>query len=111
MNTSHEGNAIVYCEGAYGTPNGKTAHGLVRRSGRYRVLSVVDSRHAGGDAGMILDGAENGIPVHADILESVEAFKTGPYPATHLVMGLAPDGGRLGAFARRDVMSQPFKTG
>ena len=27
-----EGHAIVYCEGAFGTTNGKTAHGLVRRS-------------------------------------------------------------------------------
>ena len=45
-----EGNAIVYCEGAFGTTYGKTAHGLVRRSRRYRVVSVVDSRHAGKDA-------------------------------------------------------------
>ena len=49
-----EGNAIVYCEGAFGTTNGKTAHGLVRRSKRYRVLSVVDSKSAGVDAGSAL---------------------------------------------------------
>ena len=47
MKKKFDGNAIVYCEGAFGTPNGKTAHGLVRRSGRYRILSVVDSRHGG----------------------------------------------------------------
>ena len=29
--TSPEGRAIVYCEGAFNTTNGKTAHGLVRR--------------------------------------------------------------------------------
>ena len=46
-----EGNAIVYCEGAFGTTNGKTAHGLVRFTRRYRVLSVVDSGFAGRDAG------------------------------------------------------------
>ena len=28
MNRLPEGNAIVYCEGAYNTLNGKTAHGL-----------------------------------------------------------------------------------
>ena len=50
-----EGNAVVYCGGAFGTTNGKTAHGLVRRSERYRVLSVIDSRHAGSDAGKVLD--------------------------------------------------------
>ena len=42
-----DGNAIVYCEGAFDTPNGKTAHGLVRRTRRYRVLSIIDSRLAG----------------------------------------------------------------
>ena len=42
-----EGRAIVYCEGAFGTTNGKTGHGLVRFTRRYRVLSVVDSELAG----------------------------------------------------------------
>jgi uncharacterized NAD-dependent epimerase/dehydratase family protein len=94
-----EGKAVVYCEGAFGTPNGKTAHGLVRRTRRYRVLSVVDSRHAGSDAGMVLDGKHAGIPVLATVEEAVEAGRE----ATHLVIGLAPDGGRLPSAARRDV--------
>jgi uncharacterized NAD-dependent epimerase/dehydratase family protein len=104
MKTSVERNAIVYCEGAFDTPNGKTGHGLVRRSDRYRILSVVDSRHAGDDTGRILDGMANGIPVHADVSESIDFFKTGPHPATHLVIGLAPDGGRLDAHARDDII-------
>ena len=37
MTNLPEGNAIVYCQGAFGTTNGKTAHGLVRRTRRYRV--------------------------------------------------------------------------
>ena len=36
-----EGNAIVYCEGAFATTNGKTAHGLVRKTARYVVVAVV----------------------------------------------------------------------
>ena len=56
MSQFPEGNAIVYCEGAFGTPNGKTAHGLVRFTKRYNVLSVIDSCHAGKDAGKMLDG-------------------------------------------------------
>jgi uncharacterized NAD-dependent epimerase/dehydratase family protein len=51
-----DGNAIVYCEGAFNTPNGKTAHGLVRFCRRYRIVAVVDSRYAGRDAGDVLDG-------------------------------------------------------
>ena len=63
-----EGNAIVYCEGAFGTTNGKTAHGLVRRSRRYQVLAVVDSRHSGRDSGEVLDGRRNGIQIEREVL-------------------------------------------
>ena len=104
MSSFPEGHAIIYCEGAFATLNGKTAHGLVRKTKRYHVLSVVDSRHAGSDAGMILDGKPKGIPVYADVRESVDAFKTSRYSATHLVIGLAPDGGCLSAEARNDVL-------
>ncbi|UCB46111.1 MAG: DUF1611 domain-containing protein, partial [Spirochaetota bacterium] len=98
-----EGNAIVYCEGAYATTNGKTAHGLVRRTKRYRVLSVVDSRFNGMDAGEVLDGKTNGIPIYNNIQEAVEKAVFFDIPATHFVVGLAPDGGRLSSKGREDV--------
>jgi len=62
MNNFPEGNAVVYCEGSFNTTNGKTAHGLVRRTARYDVLSVIDSRYHGQDAGEILDGKTKNIP-------------------------------------------------
>ncbi len=104
MSSFPEGNAIVYCQGAFATPNGKTAHGLVRRTGRYRVLSVVDPLHVGGDAGAILDGKPRGIPIFADVQQAVDAAREGGDRATHLVIGLAPDGGRLSPERRSDVM-------
>ena len=58
-----DGYAIVYCQDAFNTPNGKTAHGLVRFTRRYKVLSVVDRCYAGRDAGEVLDGRPAGIPV------------------------------------------------
>ncbi len=100
---SVDGKAIVYCEGAFGTTYGKTAHGLVRRSRRYRVVSVVDSHHAGKDAGDVLDGRTLGIPIEADIETAVDAAVGRGLPATHLVIGIAPDGGRLDTAARGDV--------
>jgi uncharacterized NAD-dependent epimerase/dehydratase family protein len=104
MSPLPEGNAIVYCQGGFATPNGKTAHGLVRRTHRYRVLAVVDSRHAGNDAGTVLDGKDRDIPVRAELDLAVdEALSKGNTP-THLVIGLAPDGGRLSAEARSDVI-------
>jgi uncharacterized NAD-dependent epimerase/dehydratase family protein len=104
MSAFPEGNAIVYCEGAFNTPNGKTAHGLVRRTRRYNVLSVVDSRYAGRDAGEVLDGKAKGIPVCADVQEAEDSATRSNRPATHLLVGLAPDGGRLSAEARSDVI-------
>jgi uncharacterized NAD-dependent epimerase/dehydratase family protein len=98
-----EGNAIVYCEGALGTTNGKTAHGLIRRSRRYRILSVVDSRLAGRDAGEVIDQRPNGIPVETDIRSAIQHANALGVQPSHLVIGLAPDGGRLSTTARADV--------
>ncbi len=98
-----DGNAIVYCEGAFNTPNGKTAHGLVRFTRRYDVLSVIDTRHAGRDAAEVLDGVAKNIPVFAKLEQAIAAAKTAGKPATHFVVGLAPDGGRLSPVARADA--------
>jgi len=103
MNELPEGNAIVYCEGAFGTTNGKTAHGLVRRTRRYELVGVVDSRHAHRDAGDVLDGQPRDIPIYQDVLSALKGAQDRSQPATHLVVGLAPDGGRLSAIARADV--------
>jgi uncharacterized NAD-dependent epimerase/dehydratase family protein len=103
MNRMPEGNAIVYCEGAFNTPNGKTAHGLVRFTNRYRVLSVVDSRYADQDAGAVLDGKASRIPIFGSLEQAVKVTDSHAPAATHLVVGLAPDGGRLSSTARRDV--------
>jgi len=98
-----EGTAVVYCEGVFTTTQGKTAHGLVRRTQRYRIVSVVDSCYAGKDAGMVLDGRRRGIPIVADLDSAVKESRKNEILATHLVIGLAPDGGRLSQEARRDI--------
>jgi uncharacterized NAD-dependent epimerase/dehydratase family protein len=98
-----DGTAVVYCEGAFGTPGGKTAHGLVRQTRRYVVVAVLDSRHAGRDAGDVLDGKASGIPIVGDLEQAFAAAKARGEMLTHLVIGIAPDGGRLPAAARADV--------
>jgi uncharacterized NAD-dependent epimerase/dehydratase family protein len=95
-----DGTALVYCEGAFGTHDGKTAHGLVRETQRYRVLGVVDSSLSGRDAGDVLDGAPTGVPIFAGVREAVDAVDR---PVDFLVIGLAPDGGRLASNHRADV--------
>ena len=90
-----DGKALVYCEGAFNTPNGKTAHGLVRFTERYEVVGVLDEKYAGQDAGYVLDGRPNGIPVFKDLATAVTALEASNNLPSYLVIGLAPDGGRL----------------
>ena len=103
MNQFPEGNALVYCEGAFTTTQGKTAHGLVRRTERYNVVSVIDSCHSGEDAGMVLDGKSCGIPIYANVESAFMESAIAGTAASHLVIGLAPDGGRLNPHARKAV--------
>lgn len=103
MTEQQQRNAIVYCEGAFNTTNGKTAHGLVRFTNRYRVLAVIDSRYAGQDAGQVLDNKSNRIPILASLEEAMDNASSRSHPATHFVVGLAPDGGRLPPASYRDV--------
>jgi len=100
-----EGTALVYCAGAFNTTNGKTAHGLVRRGERYDVLAVIDPGWAGQDAGEVLDRRPRGIPIVASLAKGLALGRERGRPVTHLVVGLAPDGGRLPAAARIDIMA------
>lgn len=99
MKTSIDGKAIVYCDGAYNTTNGKTAHGLVRFTERYDIVGVIDQNYEGQDAGMVLDGKNNGIPIFKDLDTALQQLSSTSKPNSFIV-GLAPDGGRLPNTAR-----------
>jgi uncharacterized NAD-dependent epimerase/dehydratase family protein len=99
-----ENNAIIYCEGAFNTPNGKTAHGLVRFSQRYTILSVLDSNYAGRDAGQVLDGVEKNIPVDASLEQALKHATEKKVKPTHFIMGLAPDGGQITPQGKQSVL-------
>lgn len=99
MKITIDGKALVYCDGAFNTPEGKTAHGLVRFTERYEVVGVIDHKYAGQDAGLVLDGKKNGIPIYKDLKEALWKLGTENEPVS-LVIGLAPDGGRLPPVAK-----------
>lgn len=99
MKNSIGGKALVYCQGAFNTPNGKTAHGLVRFTERYNVVGVIDSTYAGKDSGSVLDGRPNGIMIYESLEKALQHLGEQNKPAS-LVVGLAPDGGRLPNDAR-----------
>ncbi len=100
---NYDGTAIVYCEGAFNTTNGKTAHGLTRFTRRFEVHSVVDSKYAGQDALEVLDGKKSGIMIYGSTYDAAAAARDAGKPPTHLIVGLAPDGGRLSGEAREAV--------
>jgi uncharacterized NAD-dependent epimerase/dehydratase family protein len=91
-----DGTAVVYCEGMFGATEGKTAHGLVRHTERYRLLAVIDGALAGRDAGEVLDGTSIGVPIVADLRK---AERLGGRP-DYLVIGVATHGGVLPDSAR-----------
>ena len=102
MKESIDGKALVYADGAFNTPNGKTAHGLVRFTRRYEIVGVIDQRFPGQDAGLLLDNKRNGITIYRDIEEAIAA-QPDPAEPCSLVIGLAPDGGRLPDSAREVI--------
>ncbi len=93
--------AVVYCESLFGLVDGKTANGLIRHSERYDIVAVIDSSRAGQDAGTVLDGRANGIPIRRD-LDDVLA-REGPAPEV-FIFGIAPASGRLSPPERAVVL-------
>ena len=94
MKPTIDGKALVYADGAFNTPEGKTAHGLIRFTERYDVVGVIDHIYAGQDAGIVLDGKSSDIPVFSSLDDAMTGLRPEDLPQS-LVVGLAPDGGRL----------------
>ena len=110
MKEAIDGKALVYCQGAFNTPNGKTAHGLVRFTERYEIVGVLDDKYAGRDAGEVLDGKPNGVPIFENLETAFERLEADNRLPKALVIGLAPDGGRLPGEAK-SVIKEALKMG
>ncbi len=100
-NDARSATAIVYCEGHFAAIDGKTANGLVRHSEKYEILSVIDGQQAGLDAGEVLDGEPNGIPICRDLAHGLELAGTLP---DYFVFGIAPASGMLSSKERAIVL-------
>lgn len=93
--------AFVYCEANFGAIDGKTANGLVRHSQRYEILSVIDSKKTGQDAGTALGAEACGIPICRDLSAAIASVGTVP---DYLIFGIAPSSGRMSPHERRVVV-------
>jgi len=83
-------NAIIITAGYLDTNSGKTAHGLIRGTDRFTILAVIDEKHAGKDAGEVLDGKIRNIPVYKTIQDFVAHSDE---KAKYCVIGVATKGG------------------
>ena len=88
--------AVVYCEANFAESDGKTANGLVRYSERYEILSVIDSLKAGLDAGEVLDGEPNGIPICTDLATAIDLAGRVP---DYFIFGMAPSSGMPSSYS------------
>jgi len=84
--------AFVYTGNLLTTNYAKTAHGLIRGTNRYKVIGIIDSKHAGQDAGMVLDGISREIPVYASIEDAIKQSKI---EADVFILGVAYMGGEI----------------
>ncbi len=81
--------AVILAEGVFGSTYGKTAHGLVRYTSRFRIRAVIDSEYAGRDAGELLEGRDKGIPIVKNFNDALK------FKPEYLIIGAATDGGYL----------------
>jgi uncharacterized NAD-dependent epimerase/dehydratase family protein len=83
--------AIVLTDGLLHTSDAKTAHGLIRGTDRFTIAAVIDSNHAGKDAGEVLDGKHRNIPVLPNVEAAIATFQGLQYG----IIGVATVGGVL----------------
>jgi uncharacterized NAD-dependent epimerase/dehydratase family protein len=86
--------AVVLAEGAFGTPQGKTANGVVMHGDLFDARAVVDSTTAGETAATVLGRDDEGLS-SVPVVDSVSAALDRVPEAEVLVLGVAPAGGRL----------------
>src|SRR5690606_34027288 len=93
--------AIIYCENQFGSMDGKTANGLVRESGMYDIVGIIDSTKAGLDAGEFLDQKKNGIPIFKSLEEALSILSEKPET---FIFGIAPAEGFLHGDDRQVIL-------
>lgn len=82
-------NAIVITGGLLDTISAKTAHGLIRGTERFTIAGIIDQKHAGKDAGEVLDGKHRNLPIYATIADFLATGKKAKY----CIVGVATKGG------------------
>ena len=92
MDQAHiSGTAVIITGGLLHDSHAKTAHGLLRAGKRFKILGIIDERHAGADASDFVEGIQEGIPV----VESIDDFMSAFGKPEFAIIGMATKGGLL----------------
>ena len=83
-------NAIIITAGYLDSVSGKTAHGLIRGTDRFKILAVIDHKMAGRDAGEVMDGKNRSIPVYGSVGDFMKHSRE---KAKYCIIGVATKGG------------------
>jgi len=94
--------AVVFTNGLLHVDFAKTCHGLLRGSERFNVRAVIDTAHAGKDAGEVMDGRRLGVPVYAKLRRFLEETND---PPAYFVIGVAFSGGILPDSCRNEIVA------
>ena len=72
MSKQKKETAFILSGGMLHEMEAKTSHGLIRGSDRFEIKAIIDSNHAGKDAGEVLDGKHRSIPIFANIQNAIQ---------------------------------------
>ena len=86
-----KGTAFVLSGGMLDQMEAKTSHGLIRGSARFDIKAIIDEKHAGKDAGEVLDGKPRNLPIYSDLATAIAALGKPDY----CIIGVATIGGVL----------------
>lgn len=100
-------NAIVITGGYLDTISAKTAHGLIRGTERFNIVGIIDEKHAGKDAGEVLDGRKRDIEIFSSLVDFKEKS---PEKAAYCVVGVATKGGVIPE-TLRNVLKEAIQHG
>ena len=101
-----KGNAIVLTNGKLNTKSAKTAHGLIRGSKRFNIISVIDSSfsekyiHVDKNGKIDLQDSISDIPIYKDI----NSFLHSSLKVDYCIIGVASAGGLLPNEMRQDII-------
>jgi uncharacterized NAD-dependent epimerase/dehydratase family protein len=96
-----KGTAIVLTNGWLKNIHAKTAHGLLRGSQRFQILSLIDPVYSGRDAGEVLNGKPMGIPIISNVKESLTII---PQKPKYCIVGVALHGGKMPDSLRSEII-------